>query len=385
VVHQREEKTIMSISMPRVLPIALIIVLLVGADRSHATTWYVPGDASSIQSGIYAASAGDTVLVACGEYLEHDIQLRTGVTIRGAGEDPGCVVVDAQGLDRVFDGYDVADVRLERMTITGGGAGGVVVRQGEGIVVRECVFRANEGSIQGGGLYVVDGTATVQDCRFTDNASSHRGGGLGANDATVTVTGCTFDGNSSGFGGGLGLLNATGTIAGCVFTSNTAQSDGGGLVATHSDSEIESCEFLANEARYGGGLALCEGHHPIAGCTIADNVAEIFGGGLYIHEWGAGHANVDLHDSLVSGNEALSAAGGVFLASENDFDAWDSVILQNTSDAGADGLVYDTVHLVCCDVDLSQWGGSGAVYLDNSDCGVATEEHSWSAVKELFR
>ncbi len=46
------------------LSIALGLTLLGFTATSNATTWYVPGDAASIQAGLDLASPGDTVLVA---------------------------------------------------------------------------------------------------------------------------------------------------------------------------------------------------------------------------------------------------------------------------------------------------------------------------------
>jgi|GEM_PF-5157442 len=47
------------------------ILLLAISSTVQAVTWDVPADAPTIQAGIDSASAGDTVLVACGTYYEH--------------------------------------------------------------------------------------------------------------------------------------------------------------------------------------------------------------------------------------------------------------------------------------------------------------------------
>ena len=58
------------------LPIILTLAL-----PAHSATIHVPGDQPTIQAGIDAAAAGDTVVLACGVYLESGIQLRGGVTV----------------------------------------------------------------------------------------------------------------------------------------------------------------------------------------------------------------------------------------------------------------------------------------------------------------
>ena len=59
---------------------------------SSPSTICVPSEAPTIQAGIDAASAGDTVLVAPGTYYEHDIQLQPAVTLMSQAGPEGTTI-----------------------------------------------------------------------------------------------------------------------------------------------------------------------------------------------------------------------------------------------------------------------------------------------------
>jgi predicted outer membrane repeat protein len=364
----------------------LLAIMAAPAPPSRAATVHVPADVTTIQAGIYAASSGDTVLVACGVYLEHDIELSSGVTVRGAGDEADCVVVDGQGLDQVFlGGWGREGMRLERLTITGGDRSGVYLGHCDDVVISDCIFRGNENFLQGGGLYA--GTCTdivVRDCVFEDNTAGHRGGGLAANGTTITVTGCTFTANSSDYGGGLGLLDSVGDIAWCAFGHNEVLLDGGGIISTDSSGDISYCHVADNVStnRSGGGIALCDSSIDLAYCTIERNTADNFGGGLFIYLWNDGFSRTDLEACSIRENAAHSG-GGVAVMYDNDLLADNTDILMNVGETGADGVSHGNAYLTCCDVDLEQWIGN--CHLDNGDCGVPAERRNWSTVRGLFR
>ena len=70
----------------KILPFSIVVlVYLIAAPSLAARTWHIllggTGDAPTIQAGIDSALAGDSVELACGMYYEHDILMKSGVTL----------------------------------------------------------------------------------------------------------------------------------------------------------------------------------------------------------------------------------------------------------------------------------------------------------------
>ena len=220
--------------MRTMLLIPALLVLV--ATAATGATVRVPGDHPTIQAGIDAAVAGDTVLVACGTYYEHDINMKSSITLRSETGQADCVVIDAAQAGRVIACVNASiQTRLEGLTITGGladpGVGGGLYCDGSSLALTNVVFSENE-SWWGGGMYCMWGSPTLTRCSFLCNSVSLGvgGGGLWCRGATPILTYCTFAGNSAGQrGGGLVCEYYTdATLVSCTIAGNSAP-DGGGM------------------------------------------------------------------------------------------------------------------------------------------------------------
>jgi len=150
------------------------------------------------------------------------------------------------------------------------------------------------------GLSFVDSTAMVSDCTISgnNNASGANGGGICClSDSSPTIANCLITGNSSGAGGGIVCdWGCSPKISGCTITENSASMAGGGILCSGNASPIVvNCIIARNLVSDGsGGGIYCDGagfvfpYPPFLGipkplimnCTITENSASRFGGGI---------------------------------------------------------------------------------------------------------
>jgi predicted outer membrane repeat protein len=287
---------------------------------SPAAIVHVPGQQPSIQAGLNAAAHGDTVLVSCGTYYEHNIQMRSGITLQGATGLATCATINAQHLGRVMvcEATD-STTTIEGFTLRGGrlpgcSSGGGVYCSNASPRFRHCVFLDNE-ECQGGCLYCRDSSPSFSDCVFQDNRGDYhggavecmssspsfvrcqfiantaadRGGAVSCNQSSPLFIDCSFESNSASTGGALCCAVVSTPIATrCVFTGNSAFHLGG-AVECHAQctARFEECVFRQNSVtRDGGALAGVASWIEIEACTLYQNAAGYDGAGAYLEDGG---------------------------------------------------------------------------------------------------
>lgn len=295
------------------LTVILLLLVPVGV---YAATIHVPTDAPTIQAGIDAADSGDTVLVACGTYFEHDIVLRSGLHLRSETGTPDCVTIDAQQQGRVLFGE--------------------FVDQTSSIV----------------GLTIQNG----------DAGDSESGGGILLRDSFPLISACVVLGNRAGSGGALYCDGSSPVIQDCLITMNSAGGTGGGIRCSYgSDVEFTRCVISSNHAMDAGGMWVTSGSSPILShCTFIDNVGDFWGGAI-----GCQGATPILRNYTLVDNEAGWTGGGIWCSYES-VAHLENTIVAFSREGGGIHCYIDSNHpsnalLTCCDVfgnAEGEYGGS---------------------------
>ena len=209
-----------------------------------------------------------------------DLDIRDDLTIRPT--EPGVMrIIDAAGVDRVFDVIDGANLTLDRIEVRGG----FVTGFGGGFFVRDAAselqllgsrIENNEATSFGGGIFS-RGPVLLLESILSDNEGSDGGGLFMSTASPVRMWDSRVEGNTStSNGGGLNLeiLEAERS----VIAGNFAGQHGGG-VFWRSDSSASDVSWLVN-------------------VTVAENGANSDGGGIFV----ATPGSVELRSTTIAWN-----------------------------------------------------------------------------------
>ncbi len=260
--------------------------------------------------------------------LTGDLDLWTGVTLRGAGTSS---VIDGDGLDRVldthhhpwFDWYPGGPVALADLRITGGvatdGLGGGGVRSAAlGLTLTNVTVdgnRAEHDDALGGGVYFATSwdnnaaTIALVDSTITGNAAIGPGAGGGgvASHGGVQISGGSLTdnrisnddpgtvGNFPSLGAGLAVLSMADDLDGLLVSIDGASITGNELVVGPGSATL-----------WGGGIGLYGPMRAtVASSAITGNVGTVGGG---VATWATDRGEVLITGSTISQNTAVGGA-----------------------------------------------------------------------------
>ncbi|MDQ3093440.1 MAG: hypothetical protein M3R46_17645, partial [Actinomycetota bacterium] len=165
-----------------------------------------------------------------------DLDIRTDVTVSGDGS--GQTIIDAGGIDRVFDISTGATLKLHNLNVRNGRSrtgfvghdhGGAIHNHGsltmtQGAVSGSAVADSASTLWGGGGLTNAGGAAAVlKNVTFSQNATANALGGAIENGGTARLFNVTVAGNTSMPGRGAGIANGGGAGGIGFFASGTVR------------------------------------------------------------------------------------------------------------------------------------------------------------------
>ena len=297
--------------------------------------------AGSLRSAIDAANttAGHNTILfhlpAPPLHGENVITLQSGLTSKGnvtiTGPGAGKLIINGAGQFQIFNINDNSATTNSPSVISGlsmvNGMGG----RGSGIYSAESLTLKNV-VVSGGNAttgFAVDvqgntaaGTTFTISKSLISGNNGAGGGGIGLYGVkSFNISSTVITGNTVTAGGGGGIyagINASGTggvITGCQILGNTA-TDGGGVHVTNSNPAAASKIVISNSVisgntstgtglSDGGGVLINSGNTSIIGCTINNNTAASYGGGIASQ----GFASLTISKTNITGNRTTKTSG----------------------------------------------------------------------------
>jgi hypothetical protein len=210
----------------------------------------------------------------------------TGSTIRNCVRYVGPIHCAGAGI--YIDG-SLADVKIDGCTLMDNNSNtysGSPIGIGGAICVAEC------------------NSADINNCIISRN-KAESGGGIDIRDwaKNVTIRNCIISDNNAVEGGGISNSGGGTTVTHCKITGNKAVGGGsgcGGGINSGADINIINCQITGNKADtiyngQGGGMFMSAGNAKIINCTIAHNIAYLYGGAAF-------YGDAFLNNNIFQGN-----------------------------------------------------------------------------------
>ena len=221
--------------------------------------------------------------------------------------------------------------------------GALAVIDSDPVDISENNFTGNNATVtHGGGIYLLNSTATLTRNSFTMNYCSGWGGGVYSQVSVVSITDSVFKDNTASFGGGVEAnSNSSVTVIQSTFVNNTVGRWGGGAdVYGNIQVNFTGNVFIDNSAESGGGISAANRVF-MNNNTFAGNSANNRGGGVLVANgaYYIASGDVNFRENSFASNCAGFNGGGVFVDQQ---DSTSIVLTQNnfTNNCGRGWVVY---------------------------------------------
>ena len=227
-------------------------------------------DYNSVQAGVNAAKAGDTLEVK--GTCVGNTSVDKSVTLNGVTNKafPGTPTLDGGGAGTVLH-ITNGTTTVSALEITNG--------------VGNTPSPENQNRLVGGGIAITGDTAGARllNSLVTGNSAPVFGGGIDVDDGTLELVNSTVSGNTAGGSGGIDIDFATITLTNSTVSGNTSTGNAGGIWNFGGTLTLNSSIVSGNTAGGSGGGVRNEGGGTLTltGTTnITGNQAGTVGGGI---------------------------------------------------------------------------------------------------------
>jgi hypothetical protein len=318
-----------------ILVILIFVAGNVSAQIIRRTPEGVETSYSTIQEAIIAATSGDTVYVAAGDYdigtytLQPWIEMKDGVSLIGAGKDVcklfganGQAVIICSGIGNttIIEGFTITHLLSDGTQRIGRGifCGKNSIGNSSSLTIRNNIITGNIARSGGGGICCVSSSPAITNNIITGNSAASLtnpsavdlgGGGILCKEYSslpALIINNTVTGNSTtARGGGISCYKCSPTIAGNLVAGNSADYYGGGISCEGISGEISSPDITNNtiaknsSAMRGSGIFGWYSDSSIANNIVAWNTttATSDGAGVY-----GGYSSLSINYNDVFGN-----------------------------------------------------------------------------------
>jgi len=228
-----------------------------------------------------------------------DLDVFCDLTIRGSSE--GESIINANGIDRVLDIWDLAKVTLVQVTLEGGsvpgedGGGIRLVGGTPHVALERCTIRNNSAD-EGGGIYAWGG-ASFKFSTISNNMAQSRGGGIFSLQPLFLLDSRVFL-NEADSGGGLFHSGDSAFVWRSEIFGNKVSNNGAG-VYNHNSMVMSNCTLYLNFALTGkGGAIASDGFLLVDRTTITGNLSA---GNSSSVVWNAAGKDLTFKGSILQG------------------------------------------------------------------------------------
>lgn len=294
---------------------------------------------NDIAAAVSAASPGDEIWIAAGEYtIDSSVELQykiyggfagteSAVTDRAkvpggkAWEFANVTTLKLGGNIQMFTGKVNVEGCLDGLTLDGDGKTGRALNAATNttaykITVSHCIAKNFNSGTDGGAFNVRGGSVVIAYCQITGNIANK--GGAGYFDKNVSIHHCeitnnsvptdqsSYQGSTSGGGGGLLLApSADVKVYNCYIAGNTASFGGGVFLRT--DTKMYNCIIVNNTSSASGSGVCFDGRDANGGkvynCIIANNISNAVGGaGICFTSTSTGAKKANLINTILYNN-----------------------------------------------------------------------------------